>query len=300
MKGPPTTARDRGRWQPPAAIRASIGLHVVAMLAVAAAAIGWAVAGVPAPWATMVLGTAVGAIVMNHVLLTAAGLCPRCTLIGRNITRIPAGADVAAAVAITIDDGPDPAVTPVVLDLLRDHGAHASFFLVAQRAERHPDLVARIVAEGHSVENHTRSHSHGFSFSGPARLAREIAQAQASLARLAGEPPRFFRAPAGLRNPLLAPVLCRLGLPLTSWTRRGFDTVTADPDRVLRRLAGAQGRLLAPGDILLLHDGHAARDRDGTPVILSVLPRLLAACRERGLQPVSLREAFREAPDPCR
>jgi peptidoglycan/xylan/chitin deacetylase (PgdA/CDA1 family) len=265
-----------------------------------AVAIGWLAGGTLAAWGPAVLGAAIAAIVANHVLLTAAGLCPRCSLLGRNITRIPGQAGQPAVVAITIDDGPDPEVTPAVLDLLRDHGAQASFFLVAQRAERHPALVARIVAEGHSVENHTQAHSHGFSFSGPARLSGEIARAQASLARLAGEPPRFFRAPAGLRNPLLAPVLCRLGLPLTSWTRRGFDTVTADPDRVLRRLAGEQGRLLAPGDILLLHDGNAARDRDGAPVILSVLPRLLAACRERGLRPVGLREAFRDAPDPCR
>ncbi len=300
MKRLPTSSVECNRWHPPAAIRVSIGLHVIAALAAVMAATGWIADGAEAPWTSAVLAAAIGTIVANHLVLTAAGLCPRCSLIGRNITRIPIRQGETAVVAITVDDGPDPEVTPAVLDLLRAHGAHASFFLVAERAERHPDLVARIVAEGHSVENHTHAHSHAFSFSGTARLSREIARAQASLARLAGEPPRFFRAPAGLRNPLLAPVLCRLGLPLTSWTRRGFDTVTADPDRVLRRLAGERGRLLAAGDILLLHDGNAARARDGTPVILSVLPRLLVACRERGLQPASLREAFRERPDPCR
>ena len=288
------------RWRMPAAIRASIGLHVVAALAVAAVAVERLLIGAWGAWSPAVLAASVGAIALNHALLTLAGLCPRCSLLGGNVTRVPTRPDTAPVVAITIDDGPDPAVTPAVLDLLREAGAHASFFLVAERAKRHPDLVARIVAEGHSVENHTHAHSHAFSFSGPARLRREIARAQALLTRLAGEPPRFFRAPAGLRNPLLAPVLCRLGLPLTSWTRRGFDTVTADPDRVLRRLAGDEGRLLAPGDILLLHDGHAARDRQGTPVILQVLPPLLAACRARGLRPVSLREAFPESPDPCR
>lgn len=293
------TLPSRGSWRKPAAVRASIVLHVVAALVLAGAGLHALATGTLAPWAATAMAVGIGAVVLDHVLLTVAGLCPRCDLLGRNLTRIPPTVDGAPAVALTIDDGPDPEVTPAVLDLLRDFGAHASFFLVAQRAERHPALVARIVAEGHSVENHTDTHSHRFSFGGPRRLEQEIARAQHTLARLAGEPPRFFRAPAGLRNPLLAPVLCRLGLPLTSWTRRGFDTVTPDAARVLRRLMGEQGRLLAPGDILLLHDGHAARDADGRPVILAVLPPLLEACRARGLRPVSLREAWPQAPDPC-
>jgi peptidoglycan-N-acetylglucosamine deacetylase len=91
---------------------------------------------------------------------------------------------------------------------------------------------------------------------------------------------------------LLEPVLSRLGLPLTSWSRRGFDTVTGDPERVLRRLIGADGASLAAGDILLLHDGNAARTADGQAVILSVLPPLLAACERLRLRPVTLRQAL--------
>src|SRR6185437_10593463 len=102
-----------------------------------------------------------------------------------------------------------------------------------------------------------------------------------------GTTPRFFRAPAGLRSPLLDPLLHRLGLTLASWTRRGFDTVTSDADAVLQRLT----RTLAAGDILLLHDGHAARDPSGRAVVLQVLPRLLQALRERGLATVTLAEA---------
>ena len=93
-------------------------------------------------------------------------------------------------------------------------------------------------------------------------MAREIAAAQASLADITGEAPRFFRAPAGLRNPFLAPVLQRLDLQLVSWTRRGFDTVRREPTDVLARLA----RGLAAGDILLAHDGNAARAEDGRAV----------------------------------
>jgi peptidoglycan-N-acetylglucosamine deacetylase len=83
-------------------------------------------------------------------------------------------------------------------------------------------------------------------------------------------------------------VLCRLGLRLVSWTRRGFDTVTADPQKVLARLI----RRLRAGDILLLHDGHAARTATGQAVILEVLPPLLAALQRAGLSSTSLRGAL--------
>jgi hypothetical protein len=83
-------------------------------------------------------------------------------------------------------------------------------------------------------------------------------------------------------------VLPRLGLTLVSWTRRGFDTREADPARVLARLT----RGLAGGDILLLHDGHARRTAQGVPVVLQVLPALLARCREAGLRPVRLSDAL--------
>ena len=119
-------------------------------------------------------------------------------------------------------------------------------------------------------------------------MEREIVEAQHSIARVTGDSPHFFRAPAGLRNPFLDPVLCRLQLKLATWTRRGFDTVNGDSDQVYGRLT----RSLAAGDILLLHDGHAARGRLGTPVIVEVLPRLLETLRARRLQPTTLRAAF--------
>lgn len=86
-------------------------------------------------------------------------------------------------------------------------------------------------------------------------------------------------------------MLHRHGLRLASWTRRGYDTREGDPARVLARLTDG----LAAGDILLLHDAHAARTTDGRPVILAVLPALLDACRRAGLTPVTLPAALREA-----
>jgi len=273
-------------------MRFSFWLHGAAALSLAAVAFHAAATGSLAPAGALVLASTLALLVLDHVVLTAAGLCPRCNLLGPNITRLPEQARRQGMIAITIDDGPDPLVTPQVLDMLRDADATASFFLIARKAEQYPALVARIAGEGHSVENHSWSHSHTFAFSGPRRFRAEIGRAQQSLARLSGEEPRFFRAPAGMRNPLLQPVLSDLGLPLTSWTRRGFDTVKGDPRTVLDRLVGKDAKRLVAGDILLLHDGHAALAPDGRAVILSVLPQLLGSCRRRGLQPVSLKRAM--------
>jgi peptidoglycan/xylan/chitin deacetylase (PgdA/CDA1 family) len=243
----------------------------------AGAAVALALA--PAHWPAVA-----GAVLTNHALLTAAGLWPRSRLLGPNLLRLPPSAVARREVALTIDDGPDPEVTPGVLDVLDRQGAKASFFCIGERARAYPELCREIVRRGHSVENHTQCHSHRFALLGLRGFEREIAAAQATLAQITGQAPRFFRAPAGLRNPLLDPVLARLGLRLASWTRRGFDTVTRDPVKVARRLL----RRLDAGDLLLLHDGHAARTQSGSAVVLEVLPRVLEALQVHGLRSVTL------------
>lgn len=263
-------------WSP--FLRASFGVHAAALALPVFLPGAW-------PWS-------VAALVANHALITAAGLWPRSNWLGPNLTRLPEAAARRCEVAVTIDDGPDPEVTPTVLDQLREHGAHATFFCIAERARRHPELVQRIVDEGHSVQNHSLRHRHHFSLLGSAGYARELSAAQEVLGGLTGERPRFFRAPAGLRNPFLQPVLARQGLLLTSWTRRGYDTRERDPHRVLGRLC----RGLAAGDILLLHDGHAARAADGRAVVLHVLPALLQQMQRQSLGAVTLDQALRPAP----
>ena len=229
------------------------------------------------PWA-------LGAVAANHLLLTTAMLWPRGQLLGANIVRLPATAVARKEVSLTFDDGPDSQVTPRVLDLLDRHGAKASFFCVGEKLAAHPELAKEIVRRGHSIENHSLRHSHAFPLYGYFRMAREVSSAQAILARVPGRAPHFFRAPMGLRSPLLDPVLARSGLRCVSWTRRGLDTVDRDADRVLQRLAHG----LDAGDILLLHDGGSARTRDGEPVVLVVLPLLLDLIASKGLRPVPL------------
>ncbi len=265
-------------WRPSLLIKASVACHVGAGLAVAPLPSLW-------PWA-------LGAIAVNQAVLTAAGLLPRCTWLGANIRALPASAVARREVALTFDDGPDPAVTPALLDLLDGFGARATFFCIAQRARGHPALCRDIVSRGHSVQNHSDRHRLGFALSGLNGFRREIGTAQDTLADITGQLPQFFRAPAGLRNPFLSPVLEQLGLRLVSWTRRGFDTVQHRPQRVIERLS----RRMAPGDILVLHDGNSARTTQGVPVVLDVMASLRDRLGSQRLRSVTLVEAFDAEP----
>jgi peptidoglycan/xylan/chitin deacetylase (PgdA/CDA1 family) len=271
----PTLRPTPRRWRPAPALRLSAALHVAGAAALVAAPSSW-------PWV-------LGGIAANHAALAVAGFLPRSRLLGPNLARLPESAARRAEIALTFDDGPDPAVTPRVLDALDAARLKATFFLIGERAARHPALAREIVRRGHAAENHSHRHSTAFGWYGLGRARREIEAAQGAIADATGVAPVYFRAPFGIRNPLLDPVLARLGLRYVSWTRRGFDTVARDPQRVLDRLT----RGLTAGDILLLHDGVAARPRDGGVHALAVLPALAARLAERGFRSVNLRDACR-------
>jgi peptidoglycan/xylan/chitin deacetylase (PgdA/CDA1 family) len=262
------------RWRPTPLVASSVGLHCVAGASAVIAAEMW-------PWAF-------GAVAANHVVLAAVGMWPRSTMLGPNITRLPEPAIARREIALTFDDGPDPEVTPRVLDILDAHGVRASFFCIAEHAARHPELCREIARRGHLVENHSRMHLLNFALRGPGGTRREVSAAQSDLAAITGRLPRFFRAPAGIRGPFLDPVLHDLGLRLVSWTRRGFDTRRSDVEEVAALLADG----LAAGDILLMHDGNCARTPDGRPVVLQVLPRLIGKAQSLGLRPVTLEHAI--------
>lgn len=260
-------------WRPSGPLAASVACHVLAVPLLLIDFSLWPVV--------------LACLVADHLLIVGLSLWPRSRGLGPNLSRLPVGAVARREVAITIDDGPDPVVTPQVLATLAEHQAVATFFCIGSQARAHPELCRAASQAGHDVENHGERHPVMASLMGPGGWRREVGQGAATLQAITGRPPRFYRAVAGLRNPWLDPVLHGLGLRLASWTRRGFDTRCGDPEVVLRRLL----KQLQAGDILLLHDGHAAITPSGQPVIVAVLPRLIAAIRAQGLTPVTLSQA---------
>jgi peptidoglycan/xylan/chitin deacetylase (PgdA/CDA1 family) len=254
------------RWRPTPFLAVSITIHLTVVVALLLK---------PSLWLPL------GAILIaDHFLVTIACLLPRMSWVGANMTRLPQEMADQGLVALTFDDGPDPEVTPQVLEILEQLGGRATFFCVGARAKLHPDLAAQIAEHGHRVENHSYRHSNLFSFLPPSDMAADLERSQQVLTETSGQNPTYFRAPAGIRNPWVDPLLHRLGLRLVSWTRRGFDTVDSNPSRVAGRLTES----VAPGDILLLHDGGAAHTQEGQPVVLDVLPLVLDALHAKGLR----------------
>jgi len=219
----------------------------------------------------LVVGTAA-------VGVLAYGLAsPRATLLGPAVVEEPAGDAAARPLALTFDDGPSP-YTGRVLDILRARGVKATFFLCGENAERYPELVRRIRAEGHEIGNHTYSHPYLYLMSRE-RIAAEIDRTQDVVEKITGRRPRLFRPPFGVRWFTLWPLLRQRGLTMVMWSDWAHDADT-DADGIAR---GTLARL-APGAIILLHDGFETRapaevDRSAT---VRALPAIIAGARRAG------------------
>lgn len=188
------------------------------------------------------IGLAVAAVLVWGAASIRSGLYLRAACRG-------AGSD--RSVALTFDDGPDPQRTPEVLDVLARCGVRATFFLIGDKATAYPDLVRRMLAEGHIVGNHTCSHGGLFPLLRSGRMDEELRACGETIRRIAGRRPRLFRPPFGVTNPTIARVVGRLNLTTVGWSVRSLDTVARIPrDKVLRRIV----RRLHPGAVILLHD----------------------------------------------
>jgi peptidoglycan-N-acetylglucosamine deacetylase len=177
---------------------------------------------------------------------------------------------------LTIDDGPDPEDTPRILELLAVHGARATFFVIGESAARHPGLIRSIAGAGHEVAHHTHTHPlAAFWCASPARVAREL-DAGLDALRLAGVRPARFRPPAGIKNPWLARALHARGLTCVGWSARGLERWHGDAETVAARAT----RGLAPGAILLLHEG----PRVPAAIRVAAIRRVLERLQESGYQ----------------
>lgn len=170
---------------------------------------------------------------------------------------------------LTFDDGPDERYTPQILDVLKEKGVQATFFVVGERADAHPELISRMVAEGHEVAIHSYQHRHAF-FQDPWHMHQQIARAKAAVSRLTGLEVRYYRPPWGAFN-WATWFSCRLlGLTPVLWSVRAKDWIGGNhAEEIVQRVI----RQAQPGSIVLCHDGGGA---PGAPVnTIAALPHIL-------------------------
>ncbi len=181
------------------------------------------------------------------------------------------------AVALTFDDGPNPAATPVVLDALAERGVKATFFILGRHAERWPDLVARAAAEGHALGNHGYYHRK-LHLRSPAYVRRDLELGTNAMMKAGAPRPRFFRAPHGFRSPWVTHIARTLGQRTVGWSLGVWDSDRPGVDEIARRtVEGA-----SPGAILLLHDGDGY-DPDGDRLQTAhAVPLLVDRLLDRG------------------
>jgi peptidoglycan/xylan/chitin deacetylase (PgdA/CDA1 family) len=217
-----------------------------------------------------------GVLLASLVIIILGVFLPRLSLFGPFICR---GENSRRCVALTFDDGPDARSTPVLLDLLRESHLEAAFFAIGKRVAAERELAARIVREGHLLENHSFAHSNTMNFFTIPRLKADLTQAQEAIQQATGVTPKLFRPPMGLSNPNVFHATRALGLKVIGWTARGFDTRVHDPERIVKRIV----RQLKPGAIILLHDGNIPAER-----LVVTVKLLLAKLQERGYEVVRL------------
>jgi len=252
---------------------------------------------------------------MNHWLIAApavlttaaaaAGIAaygavyPRSQLFGRTVSRT----NSPRKLALTFDDGPNPAITPKLLDLLDRFKARATFFVIGKHARECPELLKETAARGHIIGNHTDAHPNLFWLK-PDQITVELRCCNYSIVAATGAPPRWFRPPFGVRNPWVIPAARELNQRVVMWTLIPGDWRATSSEWLIPRMAaiakraqanvGAPGSANAPGatgDILCLHDGsHRQLNADRLPT-LAALEYWLPRWRDLGLEFVTIDEA---------
>ena len=186
-------------------------------------------------------------------------------------------------VALTFDDGPDPANTPQVLDLLARYDSRATFFVLGEAAERYPELLRRVAASGNELGNHGWGHSRMTSLAGE-RLAEEIRRSSNQITQLGGQKPRSVRPPYGAFNKGVVQAANELGETVVLWSIDPRDWTNPSPGQIAGRVLGN----VRPGSIILLHDGGGRR-----AATVRALPMILQGLRQRGYRAVPVRDLVR-------
>lgn len=228
----------------------------------------------PELWVSIACAHAYLAIILLGVFVI------RLRMFTNAIIRGPKDAD---GIALTFDDGPDPKHTRVILDILDEHDAKATFFVIGRKVEAYPEVVEEIVKRGHEVGVHGFAHDRFFSLRGPGRVKDDLTRAVAAIEKVTKKRPRLFRPPIGHTNPTIARVAEELDLTVVGWSVAGYDGIArAKAARVAARVKAA----IEDGAIVLLHD--AAENDDHEPVCTKALPEILAGAKDKNLRITAL------------
>ena len=248
------------------------------------------------PW---LIGTPVVAAAAAGGLACAA-FHPRSEIFGQHIHATRS----AGKLAITFDDGPNPSITPQLLDLFEKYDACATFFVMGEFVRDAPDIVRETLSRGHAIGNHTEHHPNLLWLS-PSRIREELEDCSGALSEVIGGTPKWFRPPFGLRNPWVIPTANKLGMQAVMWTLLPGDWRAQSAEWLIPRLDPIACRAAAnsdghgnfrddvPGDILCLHDGYHRHQNGDRRHTLKALEYWLPRWRDLGLKFVTIDEAVR-------
>ena len=183
-------------------------------------------------------------------------------------------------VAITFDDGPSTNFTPQILELLESYNAKATFFCIGKHIEMHPELIKKITAQGHTIGNHSYSHSSYFDFFGKQKVKDEIAKTDNLVRSIIHKKMNLFRPPYGITNPAIAKAIKHTKHHVIGWNIRSLDTVKSDEQQILNRIT----KHISPGSVILLHDT--------MEITVVVLEQLLLFLQQNGYQSITIDALF--------
>lgn len=181
-------------------------------------------------------------------------------------------------IAITFDDGPMRDFTPRVLDILKEEGVPAAFFLIGKNIQGNEDIIKRLVNEGHVIGNHSFEHGFWFSMQGKMKMIEDARKCELAICQLTGYLPQLFRPPYGVTNPMVADMIKARGYYSIGWSLRTYDTNATSADALLQKSL----KNLSNGDVVLFHDW--------APYTIGILSEFIREARKKGFEFVRVDE----------
>ncbi|MGB0886653.1 MAG: polysaccharide deacetylase family protein [Vicingaceae bacterium] len=226
------------------------------------------------------LWLALGLVTLIFILITISGT----SFIGLNYFVKSINKGTEKGIALTFDDGPDEKITPQILDILAKENIKATFFVIGNKINLNKDLLLRVNNEGHTIGNHTFSHTKKTTLYPTQKLKEDIIKCSNSIAEIINKKPLFFRPPYGITTPRYKRALSQLKMVSIGWSIRSLDTIEKDKNTLYKKIISN----LTDGAILLFHDTQQ--------VTLDVLPDIISYCKTNGIKIVPLPELINKTP----